>query len=139
MFVGDLIIKFSLRCTGDAETLQSMIDFGADVNAMTQENSLGPNMCSFATLEILRTINALSMFQNHWSPLHEAAHWGRVDATKVLLKAGANVSHTTKNGWTGMWNCASLCCKSSKLLGLGSDKFISCQRCILLQRSAMTQ
>ena len=39
--------------------------------------------------------------QNGWTPLHEAASWGRCDVAK-MLENGANASDTNKNRWTAL-------------------------------------
>ena len=36
-------------------------------------------------------ISCMYIYQNHWTPLHKAAHEGHTDVMKVILAAGANI------------------------------------------------
>lgn len=48
-------------------------------------------------------IDINSKDSNGWQPLHEAVHSGSLEATKLLISHGADVSSRTNNGGTALW------------------------------------
>lgn len=50
-----------------------------------------------------RLIDINSVDSNGWQPLHEAVHSGSLEATKLLLSRGADLSAQTNNGGTALW------------------------------------
>lgn len=47
--------------------------------------------------------NVNSRDENGWQPIHEAAHGGHLEITKLLVDAGADINAKSNNGGTPLW------------------------------------
>ena len=76
--IGGVTAAHRAAATGNLEELEQ-IYHNNDIDAMNAEDS------------------------NGWSPIHEAARSGHLEALKFLVEAGADIGATTNSGATALW------------------------------------
>jgi ankyrin repeat protein len=93
---------------GHAETVNALIDAGADVNLASRESMKVSPLASASAagqLEIARVLiargaNVNARAAGDFTPLHESAASGRMEFAKLLLENGADVNARTADGKT---------------------------------------
>jgi ankyrin repeat protein len=93
---------------GHAETVNALIDAGADVNLASRESMKVSPLASASAagqLEIARVLiargaNVNARAAGEFTPLHESAASGRMEFAKLLLENGADVNARTADGKT---------------------------------------
>jgi ankyrin repeat protein len=93
---------------GHAETVNALIDAGADVNLASRESMKVSPLASasaagqleIARLLIARGANVNARAAGDFTPLHESAASGRMEFAKLLLENGADVNARTADGKT---------------------------------------
>jgi ankyrin repeat protein len=93
---------------GHAETVNALIDAGAEVNLASRETmKLTPLASALAVQrnDIARALiehgaNVNAKGDNDVAPLHTAAARGNIESATLLLDHGANINATTKDGKT---------------------------------------
>lgn len=93
---------------GHPETVDALIDAGADVNLPSREAMKVTPLASASAarqLEIARTLiargaNVNARAANDFTPLHEAAASGKIDFAQLLIEHGADVNAKASDGKT---------------------------------------
>ena len=93
---------------GHSETVNALLDAGADVNLASRESMKVSPLASASAagqLEIARVLiargaNVNARAASDFTPLHESAASGRMEFAKLLLENGADVNARTSDGKT---------------------------------------
>jgi len=93
---------------GNPETVDALIEAGADVNLPSREAMKVTPLASASAareLEIARTLiahgaNVNARAANDFTPLHEAAASGKIDFAQLLIQHGADVNAKATDGKT---------------------------------------
>lgn len=82
---------------GHREVVAALLDAGADVDVFAAA-ALGRTDDLRRALKEAGAVNAFAY--DGWTPLHLAAFFGRTDAARILLEAGADVHAVSRNSLT---------------------------------------
>ncbi len=94
---------------GDIETVKTLIEKGADVNASTQEKKVtalhvvalkGHVDVAKVLIQSGADVNAGNIVKQ--TALHNTARYGHVDIAKLLIQNGADVNAVQKDNWTAL-------------------------------------
>jgi ankyrin repeat protein len=97
-----------LRYAQDSETVELLIQYGADVNGRDENNSTPTALHFFAAIGNTESAKViidhgadLGAKNNHGlTPLHSAAQEGRLDAAKLLVSRGADINARSRGNKT---------------------------------------